>query len=655
MKRKIISYICGFTLLLAFAGCTDMLELKPLDKTSAEDLLASTNGLRTLMATLYNAIPMEDFDFTPADGGFKRYGWGGGMVSTYRLPMYTDEGIASAGTSIGPVNISYWPYSDIRRVNLFFESLEAVKANLVLSTYEQLKSDAHFVRAYIYFGMAKRFGGVPIIDRVLDGDYVAGSANEALFIPRSTEKATWEFILAECDLAILNLPAVTNSADGTYRATKWAALALKSRVALYAASIAKYWSNAPLTGPAVDAGLAKMVPADANAFYQACIDASTTLITTGPYALYKPNPANPAEAAKNYQNLFLTSNEEIIFTKAYLDGTALSNQGHSWDILYNPSQTAPGFHKWGRFSINLDFVDLYEDYTDDGTGASAPIRTRTDGVENSYYSNPVVVNLANPYIKYNDPFEPFANKDARLLASVIVPGSTWKNTKIIIQGGIVKTTGVATIYANTSETVGGTTYYSYGAQGTTGFSGFYGMGSADDANFTSTGFLVKKYLQEAVTVKGISNSSMTKYIDFRLAEIYLNYAEAVVESGLGSAATAQGYINALRKRAGHNITLPVALTIANVQKERKVELAFENFRYWDLFRRREFHTLFNNTRRKVLVPMVDLRTGSPKYIFIRANNYYDDFANGRTFNAATGYYQSIPGRDVNKLIENPGF
>jgi starch-binding outer membrane protein, SusD/RagB family len=657
MKRKIVSYICSFAILLGIAGCSDMLELKPLDRVSSVDLLKSASGLKTLVAYMYHNMPMEDFSFYCADGGFNQNGWGGGMQSTYRLAMYCDEATASAGTGIGPVNITYWPYTAIRQVNKFFEDLESVKSTMSSSAYDLLNSEAHFIRAYIFFGMAKRYGGVPIITRVLDKDYVSGTKNEALLIPRNTEKETWNFILDECDLAIANLPATTNTGDGVYRATKWAAMALKSRAALYAASVAKYWTNAPLAGDAVTQNLAHMDAADANAFYQKCIDASDLLITTGPFALYMPNPATKADAATNYQNLFLTSNSEIIFVRAYLDGTVVSGQGHSWDIYYTPAQVSPGFHKWGRFSPTLEMVDLYEGYASDGdgVGASAKIVTRTDGVENYTYANANSLNLSAPFKQYDNLYDPFVDKDARCLASIIVPGATYKGVKIIMQGGIIHTNGTFSILAADQETKGGITYYSYGAEGPAGFSGFYKMGSSDDANFTCSGFNVKKYLQEGVTVKGVSNSSTQSWIDFRLAEIYLNYAEAVAESGLGNATTAAGYINALRKRAGHNISVPIPLTIANVQKERRVELAFEGFRYWDLFRRREFHTLYQGARRTVLIPMVDLRGATPKYIFVRANNYYDEQNNGRTFNAATGYYQSIPGRTTNFLVENPGF
>lgn len=652
MKEKILPYIISFALVFGISGCSDMLELEPLDKTSAEDLLESSNGLKTLMATLYNAMPMEDFSYYPADGGFNRHGWGGGMQSTFKLSMYTDESTASAGTGVGPVTFGYWPYSSIRQTNMFFRSLESKKNDLNEADYNKLKSEAHFIRAYIYFGLAKRYGGVPIIDEVLDSYYKPGSTNEDLYIPRSTEKETWNFILSELDKAIEYLPAEPSSSDGRYRATKWAALALKSRVALHAASIAKYWNNAPLSGEAVSLSLARMDASDANAFYQQCIDASMEIINSGRFALYKASPANPAEAAVNFQNIFLTSNEEQIFAKAYLDGTTVPNQGHCWDIVFSPSQASPGFHKFGRFSPTLDIVDLFEDYTDNGTGASAKIQTRTDGNENYVYSNPSQVDISAPFKQYDDLYEPFRNKDARLLASVIVPGANYKGIKIIMQGGMVKSNGSVVAYSTDSEEKNGVKYFSYGAEGPASFSGFYKIGSADDANYSNSGFLIKKYLQEGKTVLGSENSSTTPFIDMRLAEVYLNYAEAVVESGLGDPVLAAGYINALRKRAGHTDQIP--LTLQNVLKERRVELAFEGFRYWDLMRRREFHQVFAGARRTVLVPMVDLRGDEPKYIFVRANNYYDEYNNGRTFNASYGYYESIPGRSTNNLVENPG-
>jgi hypothetical protein len=137
-----------------------------------------------------------------------------------------------------------------------------------------------------------------------------------------------------------------------------------------------------------------------------------------------------------------------------------------------------------------------------------------------------------------------------------------------------------------------------------------------------------------------------------MAEIYLNYAEAAIESGQGDATLAKTLLNAIRKRAAHTDQIPA--TIANIAKERQVELSFEQRRYWDLVRKREFHTLFNVGKRKSLVPVLDLRVNPPKYIFLRVNNFYDEAANGVTWNP-NSYYRSIPGTAANLLIQNPGF
>jgi hypothetical protein len=653
MKNN-IAFVLIFCLLTVFPGCNRFLELESLEKVGPEQLLGSEGGLNTLLASLYSSLPIEDFTFRP-NQGFNQHA-SSGVDYILMTSFYTDESSRSDGDQgIGPWDFGYWPYVNIREVNLFFENIETAKNNGLISEPEhsRLKSEAHFVRAYIYFGLAKRYGGVPLIDRVLDSNYVPGSNNETLYIPRSTEKETWTFILKECDLAIAGLPAIVSGSDA-YRANKWAAYGLKSRVALHAASIAKYWDKAPLIGEAVTQGLVGgMTAADADFFYNECISASKEIIDNSGKSLYMPNPSSPDEAVKNFQDLFLTTHEEIIFSKPFLDGLVVANQGHSFDVYYSPSQASPGFNKFGRYNPTLNIVDLFEDYTDDGTGKSAKIVTRTDGNENFSIANPKELDISIPFKKYDNLYEPFKDKDARLLASVIVPGGTYKNITIVIQGGMIKSDGRVVAYADDNE-IGkdGQKYFAFGGESTPNFSGFYGMGRKDDANFTSTGFTIKKYLQEGKTVVGRENSSTTTWIDIRLAEIYLNYAEAVAESGRGDMELAARLINALRKRAGHTDNIPVSLQ--NVLKERQVELAFEGFRYWDLMRRREYHTTFNSSRRLALVPMIDLRENQPKYIFVRANFYYDEYVGGRTFQPHR-YYHSIPGRNTNNLVQNPQY
>jgi hypothetical protein len=679
MIRNIKKYKLIFLMSIVFLAlnnsCDDFLEVESLTKMSSDRLLSNENGLKTLLANLYNAIPMEDFNYRP-DYGFNRRGWQGGAGEMVMTSMYTDESILSSGNGIGPGNYAFFDgnttgisgntiyqisaYGRNRDVSIFLRSIEQAKNEGIIDEgkYNRLSGEAHFVRAYLYFALAKRYGGVPIIDWLQDDDY-NGDATP-LFIPRSTELDTWKFVLSECDQAIQYLPTPENFAsdDGNplYRATKWAAYALKSRAALYAASLAKYGGRVTFSGEAANLKLVGMDASQADFFYGECISASKAIIDNSGHSLYKPNPASRDEAAKNYQEMFMnTLGDEIIFAKTYMDGTKLNDQGHDYDIRYSPSQASTGFHKWGRFSPSLDIVDLYEDYTDNGSGKSASIVTRTDGKENEFINtnSPLDAQVAAiPFVKYDDPYEPFRNKDARLHGSIVVPGGKYKGITIVMQGGLITKNGEIKVYQSYSEEgKDGNTYYTYGAESSGGYSGFATMTSSDDANFSSTGFTVRKYLAEDKTIAGLERSSYTPWIDFRLAEIYLNYAEAVAESGAGDKTAAAAYINALRKRAGHTDQIP--LTLENVLKERRIELAFEGFRLGDLFRRREYHTLVNNYRRHALVQLIDLREDKPKYVFLRMEQFHDVLAGGRTFQTMN-YYYNIPGVGVSGLTNNPG-
>lgn len=662
MKKNILS-IFSLCALMGLSGCNAFLELEPLDKVSPDQLLETEGGVKALLANIYTMIPMEDFNYRP-NAGFNQRGYDG-VNETTNLAFLTDEATRSdGGVGIGYEGFNYWPYGDIRQVNIFMQNVEKAKeaGTISVADADRMTGEAHFARAYMYYGLVKRYGGVPLIDKVQDDDYADGGPG-AVAVPRSTELDTWKFVLNECTLAAATLPDATSGSD-LYRVTKWAAYALKSRVALHAASVAKYWNLAPLAGEAVTQKLVGgMTSADADAFYKECIEASKFLIENSGKSLYKPAPATVKEAASNFQALFLNDqNEEVIFSKAYLNGTTNTNQGHSYAQFNILPQVNPGALKYGRFNPMLEIVDLFEDYTDDGTGKSAKIVTRTDGNEDAYIANfhnmnnASVVNtlMSVPFVKYNDLYEPFANKDARLLASVVVPGSSYAGTEIIIQGGFIKDNNSYVAYSNESTQKNGTTYYALGAEGETMFSGFNNVNSGEDANWTATGFGVRKYMPEGESMSPDRLSSTTSYIDMRLAEVYLNYAEAVVEngSGFGDKELAENCLNALRRRAGH--TDRISLTLESVLKERRVEMAFEGKRFWDMNRRREFHTEFSNNRiRKALVPMLDLRGAEPKYVFARVNYFGDETRGGRTFQNIN-YYRGIPNIATNGLVQNPG-
>ncbi|MEO6682409.1 MAG: RagB/SusD family nutrient uptake outer membrane protein, partial [Ginsengibacter sp.] len=254
-------------------------------------------------------------------------------------------------------------------------------------------------------------------------------------------------------------------------------------------------------------------------------------------------------------------------------------------------------------------------------------------------------NSATDYLRFDSPEQAFQGRDARFFASIIYPNARVKGTNIVIQGGIVKPDG-ALIDSRASFDFNGVKYFTYGKEFTEQYSGFDGS-----ANMTRTGFLMKKFLQEGARIASFGQST-TDFMDMRYAEILLNYAEAVVESNYtqnNAQANAAKAMNDLRRRAGHTTNAP--LTLQNVLRERTVELAFENQNYWDLIRRRTFHTQFNSKFKTALVPMIDLRQGSPKYIFVRKNV---PGMNALTF-PERSYYLPIPGTNKNGMVQNPQY
>lgn len=617
--------------LFGLLGCNEeYLQLEPTDKVSADALFSSPEGVKTFMAGLYYQMPIEDFNSTPTD-----ISWNSADANNnghYPI-VITDDAAGSQRDDIdvGGNSFPWWNkgYKLNRDINLLYSVIPTL--NVSQEEKDALMGEAAFMRAFTYFALAKRYGGVPIITEIADVE-----DEEAMFVPRSTEKETWDFALATCDTAI----ALLGDGDGNKRrGTKWAAYALKSRAALHAASLAKYWDRAPLSGDAKDAGMIGLDPSLAAGYYLQCIEASEAVISSGKFSLYKAAPGSAEEAAENYREMFEDPNlalaDEVIMLKGFtLEGVDLGSNQDNWG---NPAQTAGAWPHPGRFNPTIDFVDNYENYSN--PGVSAPIVTTVDGDMSNYDG----YDPARTYLEFDSPLDIFAGKDARLAATVILPSSIWKGVEIIIQGGYIQPDGTPVIEASGEIEVDGTIYYTYGASTAKLYSGFDPAGG----NYTLSGFLFRKFLDQDYVPKLGWNFSTTDWIEFRYGEVLINYAEAVVESGAGDAALAATVMNDLRHRAAHTTDIP--LTLENVLRERRVELAFENKRYWDLIRRREYHTVFFQSYRNALVPILDLRTN--KYIFVRK---HISNKNPHTF-LERSYYKAIPGVESNGLTQNPQY
>ena len=421
--NKFLKYTAIICLGLLFVSCDKLFDDLEGDLTrmTQKDMVSTVAGLERLLANSYNQIPMDAF----------------GVLDKSTMNATDTHGSAYS------INVtSYWSFSQVRAVNMLIQQLDEALENKVIGqeTRDAMMGEALFIRAYMYFASVRALGGVPIVTEPLDDKYDGGE-NLGLYVPRSTEKETWDFVISELDKAIALLPASRN--DGSYRATKWSALGLQSRVALYAASVSKYWNRAALENnyQAVAKKLTYMESSYANAYYQKCIEASEAIINSGQFALYGGATSDVAKAADNLYNLFLARQDsEFIFGKSYETGVSTASNGFDFGNSPEQAHASSTGWQWGRFSITLDMVDAFDNYGPGGARKDGTVKTRQDGQEDSY-----VTLISQPassfdpsvnYIKYDALEDPFADKDARFKAWVVYPGCNFRGVKIIIQGGI---------------------------------------------------------------------------------------------------------------------------------------------------------------------------------------------------------------------------
>lgn len=594
MKNKFIYFFIAFSLLIFGNSCNDdRLDILPIDILTDDQVFQSEAGVEAYMAALYDKLPVEDFRFR---------GWGQDLAN------YTDESLTnSAIERVGIPNgtqLPWWGYDNIRNVNDLIGKLPA--ANLSESKKNTLLGEAKFIRSFYYFGLVKRYGGVPIIKEVQNytGDNIA-----ELQVPRNTEKEVWDFIATELDEAVSALPETNVSG----RATKSVALALKSRAMLYAASVAKY-------GSVMLDGLVGIPSSEANKYWQASYDAAKLLINSGQHSLYAKNPNKEL----NFKELFLdTDNPEAIFSVYY----KYPDKTHRYDQANLPfGVRAPTGYSSG-IGPYLELVEQFE-YVD---GTSGTLKLKNPDGSPIFYENPTDL---------------FLNKDPRLLATVIVPFAEYRGTVIDVQAGIYDQ-GVKWEAGDETSLYNPATHEPDNTNGTLRIVGVNGFGSGS-VEKTQTGFYIRKYLDYTMEQPRAAYSDQA-WIVFRYAEVLLNYAEAAVE--LNKIPDAKWAVNEIRDRAGIKLLNDAEVTIERVRHERLVELAFENHRWWDYRRWRISDKVLNNARFTALKPYYDIQADAYRFETAVAGMW------PKTFDAKA-YYERIDPGEIAKnpnLIQNPNY
>jgi len=499
MKTKILSLLC---LIVSLSSCTDFLSY---DETSSydEDQVFTVYSRSTQMAT--NVYSYLDSDFGSVGSAMRgagtdeaEYVWPSSNVHTFY------NGTWSAINTVDDV----WAinYKGIRAANLFLEkgvgqTFEENKYqsgyDKAMKKYDNLQYEVRFLRAYFYFELMKRYGGVPLITKVLN-------EQEANSLSRETYDKISEFIVSECDEAAKFLPKTydANYDLETGRVTRTTALALKSRVLLYGAS--KLHNPTSENQKWIDAAKAA----------KAIIDSAV---------VYKVNQLIGYDKIPN--NIALP---ELIFARREANSGTFEALNYPIGFEGGKSGTVP----------TQNLVDAYE------------IKRTGNALDGTYFNWNDPTQTANPYI----------NRDPRLGFTVVLNNTLWA--------------------------------YDERVEAFTG-----GNSGLPKSGATTTGYYLKKYLDKNISFKPSgTTSSRHVWVIFRYAEILLNYAEAMNEAFATPSykdatftLSAIEAINLVRKRTGVAlIAIPTTISKEDfrtkIRNERRVELAFEDHRFWDIRR-----------------------------------------------------------------------
>lgn len=521
-------YILFFLIPFLFA-CEGFLDREPSRLLTEDQVYSDPNMVLSVLSNFYGRVE-----------------WGPSVSNDYEY-IYVDEATPSSGgpntfVDYGDAFKRVYDYGLIRNINQFLEGLEnstVIDENLKRTA----EGEARFLRAYTYFYMAKCMGGMPLVGDEVFG-YSSGMDITTLQFPRSTEAGIYDYVISELDAVSLMLgeDPTTNGA----RANKWAALALKSRAALYAGSIAKYNNlrTPQISLPGGEVG----IPADkANQYYNIALEAARQVIASGKYNLQNSDP----DKAVNFYNAISVkdNNSEVIWSRDY----KAPDQTHTFTTRNIPPSLAEDIDR-SIITPILNIVEAFE-FTDSRDGT---IRIK---------------DAQGNFIFYDNPEDAFINKDPRLAGSIIYPGGIFRGERVDLQAGILymnngkweKMTGVPGSYVEGTQQI---------------LTSENGPTTTNEQFMNKSGFFFKKFLDETPQSATRGRGSDMWFPRIRFAEVVLIACEASFE--LGNNSDALTYINMVRQRAG----IPNLSTIvfSDIVRENRVEFAFEGHRWWDLKR-----------------------------------------------------------------------
>lgn len=552
MKYNIFKGGAILSMALMMASCSDFLDVDPRNKISDAAVWGNVDLANAALNDCYRYVEGENEQGVPfcsyTDDVYHRTG--------YATNVYCEGQVScdnyNVGFSEARGNTWNFYYTGIKQVNELLENIGGVSVTEGSSDATKKKlieGQAYFLRAFFYHQLYSLYGRVPLIYHVLD-------INSEWKETRAPMDEVADSICKDCDRAAEILPTAYSSSEDFGRATKGAALAVKARTLLYKAS--------PLFG----------TPSKER--WQAASDANKAVIDLNVYSLPSVNSAD------EYAALFYDAqNPEIIFEKLY---NSKDPDGGALNYLFEaPMGAFAGGHGWGVWLPTYNAADVYENA--DGSKFDmqnvAPHAIKMPSVVDGtvvYKDTTILATTKSPY----------EGREMRFYSNFIYDGSEWG-------------------YGDSKRTIG---VYEAGEEGVKG--GNSSASNTDDEywNATKTGYYMKKFLNPDYNNEQEDEMDTTPWIFFRLAEIYLNYAECQME--LGNKEEALKYINLVRQR----VHLPAATGAdlrSEYEYERRVELMFEGRRFFDLRRWKKMAVAYSNTNLPRAMKIYKMKDGTLLY------------------------------------------
>lgn len=614
---KILSAVgCLLLAVLFMSSCNDdFLNTTPLDKISSD---ATWSDAALAEAFVFNVYSFLGY------GGFEEQG----------LSAYTDEAMFThAGRPIpplnegteSPTNLAYmsptynWDdmYLAIREANIALTELP--NATIDQGVKDRLIGESHFLRAYYYQQLLRFYGGVPIISQ----PYGLG---EDYSIARSSYADVVSFIVSDLDMAA-SLLAGKGETPG--RASVLAALALKSRVLLYAAS--DLHESSKVSGEM--GGDLFAYSGGQEARWQAAKAAAKAALDMGSgYKLDLSAPVSAEEGQQNYISIALgggssvgdaaAASELILQRTATIDYTVESR----WPLggLHHGINNGPnGYHNWAGNTPIQQLVDDYE---------------MLDGTQFDW---------GNP----EHSSAPYVNRDPRFYGTILYDGAGWKPRPSDVAG------------IDPADQVQ-TGQYDDGAGGI--INGIDTRESAiENWNGSRTHYYTRKFTDpDPGIADNLSSGQAIPFPFIRYTEVVLNFIEASLETG--DEASAIEWINKIRFRAGMpEVNESGSDLMERYRNERRIELVYEEHRYHDARRWLIAPTTLGRGI-KVVDVAATLKSGASPHVPYRYDTDVYDYTYTVVDNTEVErrtwvdkmYYRPISRDEIQRnsqLVQNPGY